>query len=652
MSLTKRQREILSYLGSYAESNGYAPSFEEIAAQFNYNSLATVHEHLTNLERKGYIRRSYNESRAIEILPSDAYPRAVELPLLGTVAAGAPIEAVESNETIAVPGGVSCGGAAGTTCCRVRGNSMIDEQIRDGDFVVVHERKTADNGEMVIALLNGAGATVKKLYRERDGRIRLQPANDSVAAHVRARAGRRDPGHRRRSPAALLGLLRARLGVGTPSRYCELPGGLPGGAVSTRAVPARHDRVSVGTHAVACATKSETAPSSASTATDTADGNVGSTPRDVDRCRGIERDGASRPARAVSREDCRGNARVGGRVAAARSAGDAAAESEAPRIDASTRARHPAAPLRPGVGPSGEISSRPGSPCTTSACVISSDLSAAATSASRCGSATPMTWRRAPAGLASGTHQVHERRHAKLAADRRDVAHRGVHDRGEHEDDAGIGENLREDRHGCVERDPQRLEQVGTAAPGCIGAVAMLGDPHPCSRGDEGRDGGNIESRHRAATRPAGVDELLRMVRRQAAPSRVAAHAPRRPIRPAFPRGHACPAAVPPICAGVAVAGHHGIERLGDRVLAQDSPSAIVRSARGDPAGELGGAHGAGRGLTRHATCASGDRPAARASTTSAITSASSRTRSTSSSTNTPRCARLVRFTTPTSSLW
>ncbi len=180
MALTKRQREILNFLETYSESYGYAPSFEEIAAQFNYNSLATVHEHLSNLERKGYIRRNYNESRAIEILPSDAYPRAVELPLLGLVAAGAPIEAVESSETIAVPESyVRRGG--GHYVLRVRGNSMIDEQIRDGDFVVVHERKAADNGEMVIALLNGAGATVKKLYRERDGRIRLQPANDTVA---------------------------------------------------------------------------------------------------------------------------------------------------------------------------------------------------------------------------------------------------------------------------------------------------------------------------------------------------------------------------------------------------------------------------------------------------------------------------------------
>src|SRR5947199_4252058 len=103
MPLTKRQREILTYLGSYSERNGYAPSFEEIAETFNYNSLATVHEHLTNLERKGYIKRSYNESRAIEILPSETFPRAVELPLLGSVAAGVPIEAVASGETMSVP---------------------------------------------------------------------------------------------------------------------------------------------------------------------------------------------------------------------------------------------------------------------------------------------------------------------------------------------------------------------------------------------------------------------------------------------------------------------------------------------------------------------------------------------------------------------
>src|SRR5882757_7255801 len=106
MSLTKRQREILTYLATYSEERGYAPSFEEIASQFNYNSLATVHEHLTNLERKGYIKRSYNESRAIEILPSEVYQRSVELPMLGYVAAGLPIEALSVGETMAVPDGM------------------------------------------------------------------------------------------------------------------------------------------------------------------------------------------------------------------------------------------------------------------------------------------------------------------------------------------------------------------------------------------------------------------------------------------------------------------------------------------------------------------------------------------------------------------
>ena len=178
MPLTKRQREILTYLSGYTEQNGFAPSFEEIAEQFGYNSLATVHEHLTNLERKGYIKRNYNESRAISILPSEVSPRAVELPLLGTVAAGVPIEAIEQAETFCVPD--SMVGRGTHYVLRVRGNSMIDEQIRDGDFVVVNERQRADNGEMVIALVNGTSATVKKYYRERDGRIRLQPANETM----------------------------------------------------------------------------------------------------------------------------------------------------------------------------------------------------------------------------------------------------------------------------------------------------------------------------------------------------------------------------------------------------------------------------------------------------------------------------------------
>ena len=180
MPLTKRQRQILDYLTHYVTEHGYAPSFEEIAAQFSYNSLATVHEHLSNLERKGYIKRSYNESRAIEILPSDVNQRAVELPLLGAVAAGMPIEAAEFDQTVAVPEDF-VRRAGNHYVLKVRGNSMIEDHISDGDLVVVHDRQAADNGDMVIAMLDGSSATVKRYYRERDGRIRLQPSNGQLA---------------------------------------------------------------------------------------------------------------------------------------------------------------------------------------------------------------------------------------------------------------------------------------------------------------------------------------------------------------------------------------------------------------------------------------------------------------------------------------
>ena len=180
MPLTKRQRQILDYLTSYGSEHGYAPSFEEIAGHFNYNSLATVHEHLSNLERKGYIKRSYNESRAIEILPSDVMTNAVELPLLGAVAAGVPIEVTATDQTVAVPQDF-IRRSGSHYVLRVRGNSMIDDQIRDGDMVVVNDRQAADNGDMVIAMLDGASATVKRYYRERDGRIRLQPSNEQMA---------------------------------------------------------------------------------------------------------------------------------------------------------------------------------------------------------------------------------------------------------------------------------------------------------------------------------------------------------------------------------------------------------------------------------------------------------------------------------------
>lgn len=177
LPLTKRQREVLDYLNDFIQQHGYAPSLEEIGRRFGLSSLATVHKHLTNLQDKGFIKRAWNRSRSVELTQTRTGGRAVELPMLGYVAAGVPIEAVAGTETIAVPEDLV--GRRDTYVLRVRGDSMIDEQIRDGDFVIVEDRRTAENGEMVIALLGGADVTLKKFYRD-GARVRLQPANPAM----------------------------------------------------------------------------------------------------------------------------------------------------------------------------------------------------------------------------------------------------------------------------------------------------------------------------------------------------------------------------------------------------------------------------------------------------------------------------------------
>ena len=175
--LTKRQREILDYLDEFIQQHGYAPSLEEIGRRFSLSSLATVHKHLTNLQEKGFIRRAWNRSRSVELVPVHVGSRSLELPLMGYVAAGEPIEAITSTETIAVPEHFI--GKRDTYVLRVKGDSMIDEQIRDGDYVIVEDRMTAQNGEMVIALLNGTEVTLKSLYRN-GTTIQLQPANSAM----------------------------------------------------------------------------------------------------------------------------------------------------------------------------------------------------------------------------------------------------------------------------------------------------------------------------------------------------------------------------------------------------------------------------------------------------------------------------------------
>lgn len=183
MALTKKQKRILDYLKDFISEHGYSPSFEEICHAFGYTSLATVHEHLTNLAAKGYIRKSYRGSRSIEVA-LDVEP-SVTLPLLGTVAAGQPIEAIEDDETLTVPSDM-VPRRFRHYALRVSGDSMIDEQIRDGDHIVVRARETANDGDTVIALVRDEAATVKKLYREPGDRIRLQPANETMEPIIEA----------------------------------------------------------------------------------------------------------------------------------------------------------------------------------------------------------------------------------------------------------------------------------------------------------------------------------------------------------------------------------------------------------------------------------------------------------------------------------
>lgn len=181
MILTKRQKQLYDYIDDYIARNGYAPTLDEIRQHFQLSSLATVHKHLSNLEHKGLIVRKWNFTRAIELVPRQRKSAAVALPLLGRVAAGQPIEALETNDTFTVPEEFIR--RQNTYVLRVKGNSMIDDGIWDGDYIIVEERQAADDGETVVALVNG-DATVKKFYHEKGGRIRLMPANQSMAPIV------------------------------------------------------------------------------------------------------------------------------------------------------------------------------------------------------------------------------------------------------------------------------------------------------------------------------------------------------------------------------------------------------------------------------------------------------------------------------------
>ncbi|MCF7804097.1 MAG: transcriptional repressor LexA [Candidatus Marinimicrobia bacterium] len=177
MYITKKQKQVLEFIASYIEAQGIAPTYEEIADHFGYRSKGTVHKHITNLEEKGYLKKDWNRSRGLEVLRNPFKSSESELPLRGRVAAGEPIEAVEDSELIAVPSDMIGNGEH--YVLQVRGDSMIEENIQDGDYVIVQPRQTAENGDMVIALVDEDEATLKKFYRE-NGTVRLQPANQTM----------------------------------------------------------------------------------------------------------------------------------------------------------------------------------------------------------------------------------------------------------------------------------------------------------------------------------------------------------------------------------------------------------------------------------------------------------------------------------------
>jgi len=184
MALTRRQKEVMDFLSSFIDRKGYSPSYEEIASGLGLASLATVHKHIQALEVKQYLRRSYNHSRSLEVAEryvteeqSRRPPFQASIPLLGRIAAGVPVEAIANPESLHFSDFVK---HEGTFALEVRGESMIEDHICSGDYVLAEKTDSVKNGDIVVALVNGTEATLKRYYQEPDGRVRLQPANAAM----------------------------------------------------------------------------------------------------------------------------------------------------------------------------------------------------------------------------------------------------------------------------------------------------------------------------------------------------------------------------------------------------------------------------------------------------------------------------------------
>jgi len=183
MAITRRQRQVYDFISEFVQKNGYSPSYDEIRQGLGLNSLATVHKHISNLEKKSLLTRDYNRSRSIDLLQpkgklkqSMSVNTAMVLPLAGRIVAGQPIEAIENPETISLADFVR---SKEVFVLQVTGDSMQDEHIVSGDYVLVEKTNVAHNGDIVVALVEGSDGTLKRFYREGDN-IRLQPSNANM----------------------------------------------------------------------------------------------------------------------------------------------------------------------------------------------------------------------------------------------------------------------------------------------------------------------------------------------------------------------------------------------------------------------------------------------------------------------------------------
>jgi repressor LexA len=182
MALTRRQKQVLDFIAGFIEENGFSPSYDEIAHGLNLASLATVHKHISVLQSKSYLTRGFNQSRSVELAPKylteHRRPKpAREIPLMGRIAAGAPVEAPEQRETLNF---ADFAGNGDTYALEVRGDSMIEDHICDGDIILLDRDVEARDGDIVVALVAGSETTLKRFYRESPGVIRLQPANSAL----------------------------------------------------------------------------------------------------------------------------------------------------------------------------------------------------------------------------------------------------------------------------------------------------------------------------------------------------------------------------------------------------------------------------------------------------------------------------------------